>query len=82
MWGQGVEELLAAIPYRENEVYLHTDQALMPRERRLWASWNFIRPHQADDDDNAAVCVSYWANRLQVCERFVSCQWSVTRAMK
>ena len=61
---QGVRELLGAIPYGENDVYLHTDAALMPRRRATWASWNFLgssRPSAAA----AAVCVSYWLNNLQ-----------------
>lgn len=67
---QGVANVLAAIPFRENKVFVHTDAHLMPRDRRLWASWNFIRPCHARDD--AAVCVSYWANRLQVRALFCS----------
>ena len=35
----------------------------MPRDRVAWASWNFIG--RSDLGDDAAVCVSYWLNRLQ-----------------
>ena len=35
----------------------------MPRDRAAWASWNFIG--RSDLGDDAAVCVSYWLNRLQ-----------------
>ena len=52
------------MPYSDNEVWLHTDESLMPRQRSLWASWNFMRSPGADDD--TAVCVSYWSNRLKV----------------
>lgn len=34
--------MLAAIPYNDNEVWLHTDASLMPRSRAAWASWNFL----------------------------------------
>lgn len=34
--------MLAAIPYNENDVWLHTDASLMPRARAAWASWNFL----------------------------------------
>lgn len=32
---------LAAIPYQPNEVVLHTDERLLPRNRRAWSSWNY-----------------------------------------
>ncbi|MGV3590455.1 MAG: NAD(P)/FAD-dependent oxidoreductase [Gammaproteobacteria bacterium] len=32
--------VLRAIPYTRNEVVLHTDTALLPRNRRTWSSWN------------------------------------------
>ncbi|KAK9804082.1 hypothetical protein WJX73_004574 [Symbiochloris irregularis] len=60
---ESIKELLAAVPYRANDIWLHTDASLMPRDHALWASWNFIRPPHAPDD--SAVCVSYWTNRLQ-----------------
>jgi predicted NAD/FAD-binding protein len=34
-------EVLAAIPYQENEAVLHTDTRLLPRKRRAWAAWNY-----------------------------------------
>jgi len=33
--------VLGAIPYRDNEVVLHTDTRLLPRARRAWSSWNY-----------------------------------------
>jgi predicted NAD/FAD-binding protein len=33
--------VLASIPYRNNEVVLHTDTSLLPRSRRAWSSWNY-----------------------------------------
>ena len=62
---QGVRALLEAIPYRTNEVYLHTDADLMPRRRSTWASWNFLGASGAGAD-SADVCVTYWLNNLQV----------------
>ena len=35
-------EILAAIPYTGNEVVLHTDQKLLPKNRRCWSSWNAL----------------------------------------
>ena len=39
---QELRDVLGAIPYSDNDVYLHTDEALMPRRRATWASWNFL----------------------------------------
>jgi predicted NAD/FAD-binding protein len=32
--------VLGAIPYTRNDVVLHTDTALLPRNRACWSSWN------------------------------------------
>lgn len=34
-------EILGAIGYQPNDVVLHTDTALLPRNRRAWANWNY-----------------------------------------
>lgn len=34
--------VLKAIPYSQNEVVLHTDTSLLPRDRRTWSSWNYL----------------------------------------
>lgn len=57
-------ELLGAFRYSRNAAVLHDDPALMPARRATWASWNYLgRRGQAEGD--AALCVSYWMNRLQ-----------------
>lgn len=56
-------QLLGAIPYQANRVLLHRDRALMPRERRVWSSWNYLS-HSAGQEAQA-VSVTYWMNRLQ-----------------
>ena len=55
--------LLGAIPYQANRVLLHRDPALMPRERRVWSSWNYLSNSAADP--SSAVSVTYWMNSLQ-----------------
>ncbi len=60
---QGIREVLEAIPYGTNQVYLHTDRSLMPHRRQAWASWNFIGAR--GNPETAPVCVTYWVNRLQ-----------------
>ena len=57
-------EVLGAIPYQSNEVVLHTDERLLPRRRRAWASWNFHLP--ADQSQAAGgATVTYNMNILQ-----------------
>ncbi len=36
-------DLLGAIRYQSNRATLHTDERLLPRNRRAWASWNYHR---------------------------------------
>jgi predicted NAD/FAD-binding protein len=61
--------VLGAIRYQENEAVLHTDASLLPKRRKVWASWNYhlldpggqgaegVNPHRAT--------LTYWMNRLQ-----------------
>ncbi|MGJ3264540.1 MAG: NAD(P)/FAD-dependent oxidoreductase [Salinarimonas sp.] len=51
--------VLGAIRYRDNAVWLHRDETLMPASRSAWAAWNVIK-HDRDE-----VCVTYWMNALQ-----------------
>ena len=55
--------LLGAIPYQSNRVLLHRDPSLMPRERRVWSSWNYLS--RSAEDEAQAVSVTYWMNSLQ-----------------
>jgi predicted NAD/FAD-binding protein len=55
------QEILSAIPYQENEVVLHTDTALLPKNRKTWSSWNY---HLTGDTDKPAA-VTYNMNILQ-----------------
>jgi predicted NAD/FAD-binding protein len=54
-------EVLGALRYRANDVVLHTDESLLPRNRRAWASWNYRLPLV----ESAAPLVTYHMNRLQ-----------------
>jgi hypothetical protein len=57
-------DILGAIGYSENKVYLHRDVRLMPKRRHAWASWNFLR-WQREGDAMNDVAVTYWMNNLQ-----------------
>jgi uncharacterized protein len=56
--------VLGAIGYAPNTVYLHRDPGLMPKRRRAWGSWNFLRWQREEKAEND-VAVTYWINRLQ-----------------
>jgi predicted NAD/FAD-binding protein len=34
-------DVLGALPYQSNDVVLHTDTRLLPRNRKTWSSWNY-----------------------------------------
>jgi hypothetical protein len=53
--------VLGAIAYQPNDVVLHTDASLLPRDRRAWAAWNAHVPRAP----GAACTVSYCMNLLQ-----------------
>jgi predicted NAD/FAD-binding protein len=57
-------EILGAIGYQQNEVVLHTDERLLPRQRRAWASWNYTAPREP----LVRVAVTYNMNMLQSIE--------------
>ena len=54
-------EVLGAIAYQPNDVVLHTDASLLPRNRKAWAAWNAYMPGNPD----APCTVSYCMNLLQ-----------------
>ena len=58
----GEAAVLAPFRYSRNEAVLHTDSALMPRRRKVWASWNYRRGGAGADE---RLCVTYWMNALQ-----------------
>jgi predicted NAD/FAD-binding protein len=55
--------ILGAVRYQPNTAWLHTDERLMPRRRKVWSAWNYLSSRQTDG--SRPVCVSYWLNQLQ-----------------
>lgn len=53
--------VLGAIRYQRNETVLHTDAAILPKQRKAWAAWNAFVP----EDPGAECSVSYCMNLLQ-----------------
>ncbi|MEP0201219.1 MAG: FAD-dependent oxidoreductase [Halioglobus sp.] len=53
-------DILGAMPYQSNDVVLHTDTRLLPKNKKTWSSWNY----QLGVSDDRAV-VTYNMNILQ-----------------
>ena len=51
-------EILSMFEYTSNNVFLHDDKNLMPKEKSLWSSWNSFKSKNYD-------YVTYWMNNLQ-----------------
>lgn len=55
--------ILGAFAYQENRTILHGDASLMPHNRRVWSSWNYMA--ETGGQGGNRVSVTYWMNRLQ-----------------
>ncbi|WP_191602213.1 NAD(P)/FAD-dependent oxidoreductase [Marinomonas algicola] len=53
--------ILSAMPYRMNEVVLHTDDSILPKAKKAWSSWNY----HLGEDSNRPATLSYNMNILQ-----------------
>ncbi|MBJ6372810.1 NAD(P)/FAD-dependent oxidoreductase [Sedimentitalea arenosa] len=53
---------LGAVAYQPNEVILHRDASVMPRRRKVWASWMYTEDSQKLSDQ---IDLTYWMNSLQ-----------------
>jgi len=60
---QQEHEILSAVKYVKNDVWLHRDTSLMPKRKKAWAAWNYIGNKNVMHDRD--VSVTYWMNRLQ-----------------
>ncbi len=54
--------LLGAFGYQSNMARLHTDERVMPSQRRAWAAWNY---RVADTGNGPVATTHYWMNALQ-----------------
>ena len=55
------EKILKNFEYKKNVAYLHNDIFFMPKNKKIWSSWNAI----LDKHDLNKNCVTYWLNKLQ-----------------
>tara|TARA_B110000116_G_scaffold270761_1_gene289707 strand:+ start:1380 stop:2672 length:1293 start_codon:yes stop_codon:yes gene_type:complete len=46
--------------YTKNKAYLHSDENCMPKNKRVWSSWNFLQ-----DFNKNQFSLTYWMNNLQ-----------------
>ncbi|MEM6712751.1 MAG: FAD-dependent oxidoreductase [Pseudomonadota bacterium] len=56
--------ILSAVRYRPNDVYLHWDENLMPKNRKVWSAWNYMAGGRGMGQ-RTGLSVSYWMNKLQ-----------------
>ena len=55
------KNILSNFSYKENVVYIHTDQRAMPKNKNAWCSWN----SSIDNKDPKKNSITYWLNLLQ-----------------
>ena len=55
-----VHSLLKKFRYQKNVAFLHTDKTLMPINKNIWSSWNYLT-----NVSNKKSSVTYWMNKLQ-----------------
>ncbi len=53
--------ILQALPYRDNDVVLHTDTSLLPKRKSVWSSWNY----RLGNDSSVPPVLTYNMNILQ-----------------
>ena len=62
------KEILSCFPYEKNVARLHTQSDVLPKSRRAWACWNYLREKPSQSDAHAKATVTYNMNILQSLE--------------
>lgn len=57
------KNLLKKIKYQKNIATLHCDENLMPKNKKAWASWNYL--DSCKDKTDKGLSLTYWMNLLQ-----------------
>tara|TARA_B100001057_G_scaffold281795_1_gene282175 strand:+ start:151 stop:1389 length:1239 start_codon:yes stop_codon:yes gene_type:complete len=55
------KKILSNFSYKENIAYIHTDEKVMPKNRKAWCSWNSLM----SENDVEKNSITYWLNLLQ-----------------
>lgn len=58
------KHVLSKLQYQNNQVTLHTDTSLLPKNKKAWASWNYLI-EKGSQFENQQANVSYNMNILQ-----------------
>jgi predicted NAD/FAD-binding protein len=60
------QRILGCFRYEKNHTYLHTDANLMPVNRKVWSSWNYLATSQPEyANARQQMTATYWMNNLQ-----------------
>ena len=54
-------KILTNFSYKENIAYIHTDETIMPKNKKAWSSWN----SSINKDEIEKNSITYWLNLLQ-----------------
>ena len=55
------KKILSNFSYKENTAYIHTDEKIMPKNKKAWSSWNSsIKKNEIEKNS-----ITYWLNLLQ-----------------
>jgi len=55
------KKILSNFSYKENVAYIHTDEKIMPKNKKVWSSWNSsIKKNEIEKNS-----ITYWLNLLQ-----------------
>jgi uncharacterized protein len=52
------QSVLSQFEYTNNAIFVHRDDAFMPKQKRHWSSWNYVSPETKGS-------LTYWMNDLQ-----------------
>ena len=55
------KSILANFKYKNNIAIIHTDDSLMPKNKKVWSSWN----SSVNKDNTSETSITYWLNLLQ-----------------
>ena len=56
------QRLLSPFKYEKNPATVHTDESVMPKNKKTWSSWNY----RIEERDGQKIPTTiYWMNRLQ-----------------
>ena len=54
-------DILGKFKANKNTAYLHSDETIMPKTKKIWSSWNIFVP----EEEKNHISVTYWMNKLQ-----------------